>query len=82
LSVMLECGSELNGALLARGLVDKLALFYSETELGAGAVPFAAGIGSPFVLEQRMASVTRRTFGADACVSGYLRDPWEGCSKG
>jgi hypothetical protein len=40
-------------------------------------MPFAAGIGSPFLLEQRMSSITRRTFGADAYVGGYLRDPWE-----
>ena len=31
LSVMLECGSELNGAFLAAGLVDKVVLFCAET---------------------------------------------------
>jgi diaminohydroxyphosphoribosylaminopyrimidine deaminase/5-amino-6-(5-phosphoribosylamino)uracil reductase len=76
LSVLLECGSELNGAFLAEGLVEKVALFYSTTELGRGAVPFAAGLGSPFVLEQEMRQMTRTTFGADVRVSGYLRDPW------
>ena len=76
LSVLLECGSQLNGAFLARGLVDKAVLFYSETELGEGAVPFAAGGPSPFLLEKQMRQVTRGTFGADACTAGYLRDPW------
>lgn len=76
LSVLLECGSELNGAFLAEGLVDKVALFYSRTELGQGAVPFAAGLSTPFVLEQNMRKMTRTTFGADVRVSGYLRDPW------
>ena len=78
LSVLLECGSELNGAFVAEGLVDKVVLFYSQTELGEGAVPFAAGIGSPFVLEQAMKGITRNAFALDACVGGYLRDPWEG----
>jgi diaminohydroxyphosphoribosylaminopyrimidine deaminase/5-amino-6-(5-phosphoribosylamino)uracil reductase len=77
LSVLLECGSELNGAFLAHGLVDKVVLFCSETELGEGAVPFAAGVGLPFLLEQSMTGVTRTVFGVDACVSGYLRDPWD-----
>lgn len=79
LSVMLECGSELNGAFLAAGLVDKMVLFCSETALGEGAVPFAAGGASPLVVEQQMTGITRTTVGADACVSGYLRDPWVEC---
>jgi diaminohydroxyphosphoribosylaminopyrimidine deaminase/5-amino-6-(5-phosphoribosylamino)uracil reductase len=54
-------------------------LFCSETALGEGAVPFAAGGASPFLLEQTMSGVTRTTVGVDACVSGYLRDPWAEC---
>jgi diaminohydroxyphosphoribosylaminopyrimidine deaminase/5-amino-6-(5-phosphoribosylamino)uracil reductase len=77
LSVLLECGSELNGAFLAQGLVDRLVLFYSQAELGEGAVPFAAGIGSPFLLEPKLKGLTRTAFGADTRVSGDLRDPWE-----
>ena len=76
LGVLLECGAELNGAFLAAGLVDKVALFYAETQLGEGAVPFAAGVGSPFLLEQTMRSISRRDFGGDVCVEGHLRDPW------
>ena len=78
LNVLLECGSELNGAFLAEGLVDKAVLFYAPTELGEEAVPFARGAGSPFELEQRLQRVTRTMFGRDACVMGYLRDPWNG----
>jgi diaminohydroxyphosphoribosylaminopyrimidine deaminase / 5-amino-6-(5-phosphoribosylamino)uracil reductase len=77
LSVMLECGSELNGAFLAQGLVDKGVMFCSETELGEGAVPFAAGVGSPFLVEQSMKGATRKMFGADVRVSGTLRDLWD-----
>jgi diaminohydroxyphosphoribosylaminopyrimidine deaminase/5-amino-6-(5-phosphoribosylamino)uracil reductase len=78
LSVLLECGSELNGAFLAEGLVDKVTLFHAQTELGGGAVPFARGAGSPILLEQSMRGVTRTMFGADTRVSGVLRDPWDG----
>jgi diaminohydroxyphosphoribosylaminopyrimidine deaminase/5-amino-6-(5-phosphoribosylamino)uracil reductase len=76
LSVLLECGSELNGAFLAHGLVDRVALFHSHMELGEEAVPFAAGAASPLSLEQRLHDVTRTMFGADTRVSGYHRDPW------
>jgi diaminohydroxyphosphoribosylaminopyrimidine deaminase/5-amino-6-(5-phosphoribosylamino)uracil reductase len=78
LSVLLECGSQLNGAFLAQGLVDKAVLFYSQTELGAHAVPFAAGIASPFLLQQSLRSVTHASFGPDTSVAGYLHDPWDG----
>ena len=76
LGVLLECGTELNGAFLAAGLVDKAALFYAPVRLGAGAVPFAAGFGPPSVLEEAMQEIARVEFGADACVAGVLRDPW------
>ena len=78
LSVLLECGPELNGAVLAQGLVDKVVLFHSQTVLGEDAVPFAAGVGSPLPLEQELKGITRKMFGTDARVSGYLRDPWAG----
>ena len=77
LSVLLECGSKLNGAFLQQGLVDKVVLFRSEKELGAGGVPFAAGV-SVGEVEARMGQVTRTRFGEDVRVSGVLRDAWEG----
>ena len=57
-------------------LVDEAILFYAETELGPDALPFATGGPSPFELEQRMVSVTKRTYGPNVCVSGLLHDPW------
>jgi diaminohydroxyphosphoribosylaminopyrimidine deaminase/5-amino-6-(5-phosphoribosylamino)uracil reductase len=78
LSVMLECGSALNGAFLAAGLVDRVVLFRSEKKMGESRVPFAAGVESPEVVEQTMAGVRRNMFGADVCVSGDLRDAWGG----
>jgi diaminohydroxyphosphoribosylaminopyrimidine deaminase/5-amino-6-(5-phosphoribosylamino)uracil reductase len=77
LSVLLECGSELNAAFLTQGLVDKVALFKSGKKLGEGGVPLAAGIGSHAELEQRVTGVTRTGFGPDVRVTGYLRNPWD-----
>jgi len=76
LGLLLEGGSALNGAFLTHGLVDQLALFYGETELGRNGVPFAAGIGPPALVEKKMQRVVRSAIGPDATVRGYLRDPW------
>jgi diaminohydroxyphosphoribosylaminopyrimidine deaminase/5-amino-6-(5-phosphoribosylamino)uracil reductase len=76
LSLLLECGSLLNGQFIGQNLVDKAVLFYTETELGDAAIPFAQGIPSPYLFEQSLHRVTRSTFGPDACVTGYLHNPW------
>ena len=80
LSVLLEAGFHLNGAFLNQDLVDKVVLFYSATELGDAALPFAEGVPSPYLLEQSLERTTRSTFDSgdqqDACVTGYLHDPW------
>jgi diaminohydroxyphosphoribosylaminopyrimidine deaminase/5-amino-6-(5-phosphoribosylamino)uracil reductase len=76
LSLLLECGSHLNGAFLRQNLVDKVVLIYAETELGDQALPFAEGIPSPYLFEQSLHRITRTTYGPDACVTGYLHDPW------
>ena len=81
-SVLLETGSSLNGEFLRQNLVDRAVLYYAPTKLGLGAVPFAQGAGSPYLLQQRLSDVERVTFphGADEDVrmSGYLHDPWTG----
>ena len=76
LSLLLECGSHLNGAFLRQNLVDKAVLFYADTELGDQALPFAQGIASPYLFEQSLRRITRTTYGPDACITGYLHDPW------
>jgi diaminohydroxyphosphoribosylaminopyrimidine deaminase / 5-amino-6-(5-phosphoribosylamino)uracil reductase len=77
LGVMLECGSELNGAFLKAGRVDRVVLFQSAKKMSAG-VPFAVGMGSVAELERGLREVTRRIVGEDVCVSGDLRDVWAG----
>ena len=85
LSVLVESGPGLNGAFLQAGLVDKAVLFFSETELGEDAIPFADGGPSPFALIEQLRDIDRCDFvsdlsnGArqvDACVRGTLHDPW------
>ncbi len=76
LSLLLECGSRLNGSFLRQNLVDKVILIYAETELGDQAIPFAQGIASPYLFEQSLHHITRTTLGSDAFVTGYLHDPW------
>ena len=76
LSLLLECGSNLNGAFLRQELVDKAVLFYAETTLGDQAIPFADGIVSPRVLEQLLTRVTRTYYPPDTCITGYVHNPW------
>jgi diaminohydroxyphosphoribosylaminopyrimidine deaminase/5-amino-6-(5-phosphoribosylamino)uracil reductase len=78
LSLLLECGSQLNGAFLTQNLVDKVVLFQSPTKLGEHAVPFATTFGPPSRLEPSLSSISRQAFGPDLCIAGYLRNPWDG----
>ena len=80
--ILVEGGSALNGSLLQAELVDKLMLYYGESELGVDAVPFAEGVASPYIMQQRLDRVERVSFphglGEDVRVSGYFHDPWSG----
>ncbi len=76
LSVLLEAGSALNAAFLNAGLVDRVVLYYAETELGPAAIPFAADGPSPFALEQSLSQLEKSPIGPDIRVSGYLHHPW------
>jgi diaminohydroxyphosphoribosylaminopyrimidine deaminase/5-amino-6-(5-phosphoribosylamino)uracil reductase len=82
LSVLVEAGSGLNGSLLRADLVDRLVLYYAERELGLDAIPFATDYDSPYVVQQRLTSTTRKTFANDSMedvrIAGYLHDPWIG----
>ena len=76
LSLLLECGSHLNGAFLKQSLVDKAVLICAEAELGDHAIPFAQDIPSPQTIEQSLHRITRATYGPDTCITGYLHAPW------
>ncbi len=76
LSLLLECGSQLNGAFLNQHLVDKVVLFGSGQALGPDAIPFASGFGPPELLEQQLTRISRDTIDPDTILTGYLHDPW------
>jgi diaminohydroxyphosphoribosylaminopyrimidine deaminase/5-amino-6-(5-phosphoribosylamino)uracil reductase len=76
LSILLEAGSALNAAFLRAGFVDRVVLYYAETELGPNAIPFAADGPSPFALEQSLTHLEKSPIGPDIRVSGYLHNPW------
>ena len=84
LSVLVEAGAAMNGALLQSDLVDKLVLYYSEQEFGLDGIPFAAGYESPYVVQQRITQTVREAFAneptEDIRIMGYLHDPWKGVS--
>jgi diaminohydroxyphosphoribosylaminopyrimidine deaminase / 5-amino-6-(5-phosphoribosylamino)uracil reductase len=72
LSVILEAGSELNGAALAAGIVDKVTLFIAPTIAGAQGVPLArAAIRKRRGLEQKalnLCDISVSRFGPDVRV--------------
>ena len=83
LSVLIEAGSAINSSFLRANLVDKLVLYYAESELGLNALPFATDFDSPYALQQRLTKTTRTSFPSDLAVNaedvritGYLHDPW------
>lgn len=76
LSLLVEAGSALNGALLHEDLVDRAVLFFSPQPLGTGSIPFAAGGPSPFLLEHGLQQTQTVSFGRDTMISGLLHDPW------
>jgi diaminohydroxyphosphoribosylaminopyrimidine deaminase / 5-amino-6-(5-phosphoribosylamino)uracil reductase len=88
LSVLIEAGGALNGSLLRANLIDKLVLYYAESELGLDALPFATGFDSPYALQQRLTQVTRTGIPSDLApnaedvrITGYLHDPWANVSN-
>ncbi len=66
LSVLLEAGPGLNAAFLNAGLVDKAVLFFAETELGEGSIPFADAAHNPFDLIERLQNIDRCDFAHEA----------------
>ncbi|HVA72178.1 MAG TPA: bifunctional diaminohydroxyphosphoribosylaminopyrimidine deaminase/5-amino-6-(5-phosphoribosylamino)uracil reductase RibD [Candidatus Limnocylindrales bacterium] len=73
LSVIVEAGSELNGALLEANLVDKMVLFYAPRIMGAG-VPMARIPSSWFRRAPAFFNLSFRQYGPDLAVQGYFHD--------
>jgi diaminohydroxyphosphoribosylaminopyrimidine deaminase/5-amino-6-(5-phosphoribosylamino)uracil reductase len=78
ISVMIEGGSRVNGAVLAAGAADKLFLYYAPKIMGdARAVPFIREVQPPLDTTRLLARFQLHRFGVDFAVEGYLRDPYE-----
>lgn len=71
LSVLLEAGSELNGAALAADIVDKVFLFYAPKIAGEARVPFATATN---LKHTALRNLNIRQFGPDFAVEGMLHD--------
>ncbi|HXN22363.1 MAG TPA: bifunctional diaminohydroxyphosphoribosylaminopyrimidine deaminase/5-amino-6-(5-phosphoribosylamino)uracil reductase RibD [Candidatus Dormibacteraeota bacterium] len=74
LSVLLEAGSELNGAALSAGLVDRMLLFYAPQLAGNAQAPFARFSRRKPVTLPTLQNLTVQRFGPDVAVGGTLRD--------
>jgi diaminohydroxyphosphoribosylaminopyrimidine deaminase/5-amino-6-(5-phosphoribosylamino)uracil reductase len=71
--LLVEGGAEVHGALLAAGLVDRVALFVAPILLGAGGVPLSLlpGAGS-VAAAPRLSRVSTKRLGDDILWIGFL----------
>jgi len=74
LNVILEAGSDLNGAMLQADLVDKMILFYAPKVLGAVTTPVARHRARAIDKTPALQNITLRRFGFDFAVEGYFHD--------
>jgi len=75
LSLLVEAGAELNGAILEAGLVDKMVLFYAPKIMGTGGVPMASIPSRWFEKAPALANLKLRHCGPDFVVEGYFHPP-------
>ena len=76
LSVMAECGAELNTALLVGGHVDRCVCFVAPKILGADAVPAWNGVTFQDSGALALTNAEWSACGPDIRCSALLRDPW------
>ncbi len=76
LSVLIEAGSQLNGAALDAKIVDKMILFYAPRILGATVAPVAlrGGKVQSLAAASELANLRLRSVGPDFVVEGYFTD--------
>ena len=71
LSLLVEGGAELNGAMLEAGLVDKMVLFYAPKIMGGG-VPMTRISSRGFAKAPALINLNLRRCGPDFVVEGYF----------
>lgn len=72
-SILLEGGGKLNGAMLERGLIDKIMLFIAPKIIGGDAAPEAFSFGGFERMSEAigLSGVTMEQVGDDYCLTGY-----------
>jgi diaminohydroxyphosphoribosylaminopyrimidine deaminase / 5-amino-6-(5-phosphoribosylamino)uracil reductase len=78
LSLLVEAGAALNGAILEAGLVDKMILFYAPKIMGGDGVPMARIPSRWFPKSPTLTNLKLRNCGPDFVVEGYFHQPHEG----
>jgi diaminohydroxyphosphoribosylaminopyrimidine deaminase / 5-amino-6-(5-phosphoribosylamino)uracil reductase len=78
LSLLVEAGAELNGAMLEGGLVDKMVLFYAPKIMGTGGVPMARIASGWFLKSSALSNLKLRHCGPDFIVEGYFHNSSHG----
>jgi diaminohydroxyphosphoribosylaminopyrimidine deaminase / 5-amino-6-(5-phosphoribosylamino)uracil reductase len=74
LNLLLEAGSELNGAALQAEIVDKMVLYYAPRIMGVGGAPFAEISSKEFPRRTALHNIRLSQYGSDFCVEGYFHD--------
>jgi diaminohydroxyphosphoribosylaminopyrimidine deaminase/5-amino-6-(5-phosphoribosylamino)uracil reductase len=74
LNLVIEAGTELNGAALQSGIVDKMILFYAPKVMGTGGVPMARIQSKWFAKSPSLRNITVNACGPDFVVQGYFHD--------
>jgi diaminohydroxyphosphoribosylaminopyrimidine deaminase/5-amino-6-(5-phosphoribosylamino)uracil reductase len=78
LSLMVEAGAELNGAMLEAGLVDKMVLFYAPKIMGGSGVPMARIPSRFFAKSPLLTNLKLHACGPDFVLQGYFHPPAAG----
>jgi diaminohydroxyphosphoribosylaminopyrimidine deaminase / 5-amino-6-(5-phosphoribosylamino)uracil reductase len=74
LNLLIEGGTELNGAALETGIVDKMILFYAPKVMGAGGVPMARVPPKWHAKSPALTNISVSTMGPDFFIEGYFHD--------
>jgi diaminohydroxyphosphoribosylaminopyrimidine deaminase/5-amino-6-(5-phosphoribosylamino)uracil reductase len=72
--VLIEAGAEVNGAALAAGLVDKLALFVAPKFIGDGGTPVAYLLPQTAAGLPALTNLSTSSYKPDILIEGYLHD--------
>ena len=72
--VLIEAGANLNGAALAAGIVDKMAIFYAPKFIGGAGLPLAEFPRKQAFPVKGLTNLSVQHFEPDILIEGYFRD--------